>query len=53
MERNAGRGWLVVALVLIVLAICYWTYRNYRKYHPVQEITIEQEVSELEIEENE
>ncbi len=49
MEQKAGKGWLAVAMVIILLAIGYWMYRNYRKYHPAQVIQMEEEVPLLEI----
>ena len=51
METKGGKGWLVVAFIVFLLAMSYFAYRSYRKYHPKQVITIEQEVPELEIEE--
>ena len=51
METKGGKGWLVVAFIIFLLAMSYFAYRSYRKYHPKQVITIEQEVPELEIEE--
>ena len=49
MDKKAGRGWLVIAMIIILIAMGYWMYRNYRYYHPAQEAQMEQEVPELEI----
>lgn len=51
MEKKAGKGWLIVAFVVFIIAMSYYAYHSYRKFHPKQVITIEQEVPELEIEE--